>query len=111
MLQNLPSYGKVVKASFLLLFLISSILSLFHPTTQSAIIAGLSLAAFIAFDVVCAFRDHKVNQGEWRDAIESLKKVTQDLQNDHNNVKEQFKSIRDDLSVAKIGTALGQMRK
>lgn len=96
------SYGKVVRASFLLLFLISSLLCLFKPGAQSGLIAGLSLIAFVAFDVVCALKRPKVK--DQTEDIEALRKEYQELH-------VQFKSIKDDLSVAKIGTALGQMRK
>ena len=102
MFEKYLSYGKVVRASFLLLFLISSILCLTIPGEQSGLIAILSLIAFIAFDVTCAFKRPKIK--DQTEDIEQLRK-------EYNELHEQFKIIKDDLSVAKIGTVLGQMRK
>lgn len=111
MFEKYLSYGKVVRASFLLLFLISSLLCLFKPGSQSGLIAGLSLIAFIAFDVVCFLSKTKQINKEWIEKIDTLQKYSEELQKEQDRLDSEFRAVKDDLSVAKIGTVLGQMRK
>jgi len=95
------TYGKVVRSSFFLLFLASSALCLRAPQCQSGLIAILSLIAFITFDVVSSFR--RPAYKDFSIEFEALRKKNEELE-------EQFKGIKSDLSIAKISTAFQARR-
>ena len=92
------TYGKIVRALYLVLFTASSIISFFNFHTNAVTVAGLSLVGFIAFDVICQLKkptpapDHSA--------------AVKELQDKLNRMDEEFKSIKGDIGVAKIGAVI-----
>ena len=91
------TYGKLVRASFLLLFLISTITCLVKPGAQSGLVAILSLIAFVAFDVVCALK---------RPAYKDFTADMEAIQKRNTELEKQFKEIKDELSVGGLSSLL-----
>jgi|GEM_PF-5867020 hypothetical protein len=88
------SYGKVVRASFLLLFILSCLICLFNPGAQTSTVAILSLIAFVCFDVVCVVKSN-LKKDESEDEIIKLKE-------DNEKLKKDFQYLKDELT---LGTA------
>jgi len=96
------TYGKAVRASFLLLFIISIIMCLFSPGLQTGLAAILSLVAFVSFDVMCFFHK-KTNIVDHSEDIAALK-------NRNAKLEQEFQAIKDEASIANIGIAFGKKR-
>lgn len=91
--------GNVVKASFLLLFLVSTLTCLISPGSQTGLVSILSLVALIAFEVLEAYkRPVYIDYGA---DLESLTKKNAELER-------QFKEIKNDISVASVGNAFNR---
>jgi hypothetical protein len=91
------SYGKVVRTSLFLLLAASVLLSL---KTSSPIQAGIiSLIAFIAFDVICLFKQPKL-----KDHTETI----QALVDKNIELERTIKDVKGDISVVKISAGLGR---
>jgi Skp family chaperone for outer membrane proteins len=99
------SYGKVVRSTFFLLIVLSCFSLLSENPLYSAIIA---LIAFIEFDLVCAF---KPKAKDYSSDIEAIKAQIKESNEKTSIMETQVKEIKNDLSVAKISTVLGQARK
>lgn len=93
------TYGNLVRASFLPLFLISSILCLFRPSDQSGLIAILSLIGFICSDIICSLKRPKVQ--DYSNEIKQLSAKNEFLE-------QQFKEIKGDISIVKIGATINR---
>ena len=90
------SYGKLVRASLFLLLAASVIKSLVNSPTHAALI---SLAAFVAFDVVCLFKQPKI-----KDSTEDVKALVQKTE----ELEKTLKEVKGDISVVKISAGLGR---
>lgn len=93
------TYGNLVRGSFLLLFLISSIQCLAKPGEQSGLIAILSLIGFVCFDVVCNFK---------RPKYKDFSNEIQQLEDKNKQLEEQFQQIKGDISIVKIGATINR---
>lgn len=95
------SYGKVVRASFLLLFILSCLICLFNPGAQTSTVAILSLIAFVCFDVVCLIKG-------------SLKNTTNEdvskLKEDNEKLKKDFQYLKDELTLGTANTLFGRRK-
>jgi hypothetical protein len=100
------TYGKVVRSALFLLLIISCGLGLKQNPIHSAII---SLIAFVAFDVVCAFKRPKFK--DFSEEISTLQAKLKASEEKTTNLESQFKEVKSDLSVAKISTVIGQARR
>lgn len=96
------SYGKIVRSTFLILFVISIFKCLFFESAQSGLAAGLSLAAFASFDILCFFHK-KTIVVDYSQDIASLK-------NRNEKLEKEFQQIKDEASIANIGIAFGKKR-
>lgn len=86
-----------MKAVYAFLFVSSSISSYFHPHLIP--IAGLSVLGFIAYDAINFFREkHK--------PMKDLQPEVTELQVQILSLQEQFKDIKNDQSIAKIGNVI-----
>lgn len=95
------SYGKVVRGSFFLLFVISILKCLFSPDVQTVSAGILSLIAFVSFDVVCAFKRPK-----FKDFSEEIN----ELKNRNEKLEQQFKEIKEEASIANVGAVFGRKK-
>lgn len=94
--------GNLTKGLYLFLFTLSSTVSLFKPSPQSAIIAVLSLIGFIAFDVVC-----QLKRKELKDSPEilELKAENKKLADEIDYIGNQFNVIKDNISIGSVAAA------
>lgn len=99
LLSSKLSYGKVVRASLFILLAASIIKNLLSSPTHAALI---SLAAFVAFDVVCLFKQPKIK--DQTEAIEALNKKSAELE-------KTIKEVKGDISVVKVSSGLSSQRR
>lgn len=100
------SYGKVVRSSLFLLLVVSCAASMKQNPLHAAIV---SLIAFIAFDVVCALKRPKYI--DFSGDVQTLKDANKALTEKNSELASHVKEIKNDLSIAKISTVMGQARK
>jgi hypothetical protein len=94
------TYGKFVQALYLVLFAVSSILSLFQFHTNAVKIAGLSLLGFIVFDILCYFR--KKIPAVPRDLAPELERVAAK----NAELEAKMNLIVNDIGLAKISATI-----
>lgn len=83
------THGNLVKAMYLVLFLLSSLLCLFKPSTHSGLVAILSLVGFIAFDVICQIKGK---------SVPDLSKEVASLEAQNAKIEKDFQVIKDNIS-------------
>jgi hypothetical protein len=88
---------KLVQGMCLVLFTASSIVSLIKPTTQSAVIAGLSIVGFLVYQALEQLKRPVV--ADHSDAIKSL-------QDKNTKLEADFQHIKDNISTASAATML-----
>src|SRR5688500_18985719 len=94
------SSENVVRASFLLLFLISSSLCLFSQSPEpKAIVAAFSLIGFLVYERLVHSKKDGSDKAQYDAKLE-------DFNVKYEHLEKQFKEIKNDLSVAKIATAI-----
>ena len=98
LLSGKLSYGKLVRASLFLLLAASVVKTLLSSPTHAALV---SLAAFVAFDVVCLFKQPKMK--DQTEAIEALNKKSMELE-------KTLKEVKGDISVVKVSSGIRQGR-
>lgn len=99
LLSNKLSYGKLVRASLFILLAASVVKTLLSSPTHAALI---SLAAFVAFDVVCLFKQPKMK--DHAEAINALNKKSEELE-------KTLKEVKGDISVVKVSSGLSSQRR
>jgi phosphotransferase system glucose/maltose/N-acetylglucosamine-specific IIC component len=93
------SYGKVVRSVLFLLLVITIGLSAKESPLNSSLVA---LIAFVAFDVICFFRskENKVQTNQIQEIVARMEEV-----------EKASREIKNDLSVAKISTVIGNSKR
>lgn len=94
LLRSDLSYGKVVRASLFGLLALSIIQTLLSSPTHAALI---SLAAFVAFDVVCLFKKPKL-----KDHTQEIENLT----NKNAELEKSLKEVKGDMSVIKMSSGI-----
>jgi hypothetical protein len=94
LLRDNLSYGKLVRASLFILLAASVITTLLSSPTHAALI---SLAAFVAFDVVCAFKRPKIK--DHSEEIKSIRDKSLELE-------KVLKEVKGDMSVVKMSSGI-----
>ena len=94
LLRDNLSYGKLVRASLFILLAASVITTLLSSPTHAALI---SLAAFVAFDVVCLFKQPKIK--DQTQAIEAIHSKSAELE-------KALKEVKGDMSVIKMSSGI-----
>lgn len=88
---------KLVQGMCLVLFTASSVVSLIKPTTQSAVIAGLSIVGFLVFQAL-----EQLKRPEFQDFSAEIKS----LQDKNAKLESDFQHIKDNISTASAATML-----
>lgn len=91
----MPNYNKLQRGICLGLFTVSSVASYFNPNMLQLV--AFSLLGVIANDVICYLRD--------KDKPKDNKELLE-LKERFSKVEEEFKSIKGDISIAKIGATI-----
>lgn len=91
------TYSKLVKGTYLLLLLISSVISFRTYHTNAVIIAVLSLVGFIAFDIVCFLRDKNPPMKDLAPQLKEMKEA-------HDLLAADLKDIKNDHSIAHLAS-------
>ena len=99
LLSDKLSYGKLVRATLFLLLAASVVKTLLSSPTHAALI---SLAAFVAFDVVCLFKQPKIK--DQSEAIEALS-------NKNIELEKSLKEVKGDMSVIKMSSGISSQRR
>jgi hypothetical protein len=92
------SHGKVVRSLYLVLFTISSIISFTKYHTNATTIAILCLIGYIAFDIICLFKDKQKPAPSITPELEKLIERQSELE-----VK--FNTVANDAGLAKLASS------
>lgn len=92
------SHGKVVRSLYLVLFTASSIISFIKYHTNAPIIAILCLIGYIAFDIVCLFKDKQKSTPIPNPELEKLIER-------QNELEIKFNTVANDAGLAKLASS------